>query len=304
MKRNSIEGHYDNPLRWGDSEDDSWWGPFTYSRAKHQPIAVILTSWGDGQDDERPCNLRISAGRLGTLIIRLPNGLLGPNITKVYPADWTLDSEVVKRLGRDYYNVVDARSYGFTMSNSGTVGDSIFLSVHYGHNGGSTMDSSIEQRWSCFLPWTQWRHVRHSYYGLEGNWLYDEPQGPWQKLGDDWRARRDQHDAQVSVIPTMMFDFLDFDGEPLKATTMIEEREWHHGEDWFRWLSWFSRPKIARSLHIEFSGETGRRKGSWKGGTIGHSIEMQHDELHYGAFVRYCEKHDMKFVGFGETVKA
>lgn len=36
---------------------------------------------------------------------------------------------------------------------------------------------------------------------------------------------------------------------------------------WFKWLSWFGRPKIRRSLDIQFSSETGPEKGSWKGGT-------------------------------------
>lgn len=34
----------------------------------------------------------------------------------------------------------------------------------------------------------------------------------------------------------------------------------------------------------------GPEKGSWKGGTIGHSIEMLPDELHEAAFRRYCDQ--------------
>lgn len=37
------------------------------------------------------------------------------------------------------------------------------------------------------------------------------------------------------------------------------------------------------------------RKGSWKGGTIGHSIEMPPGELHADAFRRYCAEHNMTF---------
>jgi hypothetical protein len=34
-------------------------------------------------------------------------------------------------------------------------------------------------------------------------------------------------------------------------------------------------------------------KGSWKGGTVGHSIAMLPGELHGAAFARYCEQHEM-----------
>jgi hypothetical protein len=93
-----------------------------------------------------------------------------------------------------------------------------------------------------------------------------------------------------------VFSFKDFDGEELTARTTIEEREWRFGVGWFKWLSLFRKPKISRYLEIAFSGETGERKGSWKGGTIGHSTEMRSGELHESAFRRYCAEHDMTFV--------
>src|SRR5690606_33228759 len=94
-----------------------------------------------------------------------------------------------------------------------------------------------------------------------------------------------------------VFTFRDFDGEELTATTRIEEREWRFGVGWFKWLSLFRRPKVSRDLEITFSGETGKRKGSWKGGTIGDSIKMLPGELHEPAFRRYCAANGMTFVG-------
>jgi len=103
-----------------------------------------------------------------------------------------------------------------------------------------TNDSSTEQQWGCFLPWTQWRHVRHSFYGLQGEHLYDEESG--YRLGDgangNWEARR-----RVRQGPTAAFVIKDFDGEELTATTKVEEREWRFGTGWFKWLSLFRRPK-------------------------------------------------------------
>ena len=149
-----------------------------------------------------------------------------------------------------------------------------------------------EQRWSCFLPWMEWRHVRHSLYDLSGGHVFtqfDRDAAKGVKQYEDFRK-------QEPICPKRVFTFRDFDGEEIEATTHIEEREWHRGEGWFKWLSWFTPAKIRRSLDIQFNKETGKRKGSWKGGTIGHGIDMQPGELHESAFRRYCVKHGMTFV--------
>ena len=107
----------------------------------------------------------------------------------------------------------------------------------------------------------------------------------------------DRNRAAEESCPSLSFEFDDFDAERIVAKTRIDEREWRFGEGWFKWLSLFRRPKVIRSLDIRFSSETGRRKGSWKGGTIGHSIDMLPGELHEAAFRRYCAEHNMTFVG-------
>ncbi len=268
-------------IRWGDN--DRHLGPFTWSYSKTYPHwAVVLKSRGDDDVESGVCTLRISAGP-ATLIVALPN-IVRPWQEKVYPK-W--DAETVERLGRDWYWSIDPRQYGLSLSDG-------HLSVYYGRTGGSCMDSSIQQQWGCFLPWTQWRHVRHSFYGLGGERLYDEESG--YRLGDgangNWEARR----AREAAVPTAAFAFKDHDGEDLIATTKIEEREWRFGTGYFKWLSLFRRPKIRRSLDIDFSGETGPEKGSWKGGTTGTSIEMLPGELHESAFRRYCdEDHRSKY---------
>lgn len=251
-------------LRWGDK--DRYFGPFTWSYSNTYPhLAVILKSAGDGDGQ---CSLRISIGK-GTLITALPN-IIGPWREKVYPKSW--DSETIKRLGRNWYWNVDPRKYGVSLSDG-------HLSVYYGRTGGAMADSSIEKRWSCFLPWTQWRHVRRSLYGLSGEHIWSE--------GDtyDWEA----HQAAKAMCPTAKFLIEDSDGEQIIATTVIEEREWRLGAGWFKWLSWFRAAKISRSLRIEFAAEVGPEKGTWKGGVVGTSIEMLHGENHEAAFRRYCE---------------
>lgn len=263
--------------RWGDN--DRYFGPLTWSYSKDYPHwAVVLKSRGDDDVESGVCSLRISL-RKATLIFTLP-GIVQPYREKVYPKSW--DAETVKRLGRDWYWSIDPRQYGFALSDG-------HLSVYYGRTGGACMDSNIQQQWGCFLPWTQWRHVRHSLYGLNGEHFWTEPKG------QSWKEYQTAKDA----CPTVAFSFEDYDGEKLVATTRIEEREWHFGAGWFKWLSWFCRPEIRRSLNIEFSGETGPEKGSWKGGTIGTGIDMLGREDHETAFRRYCnEQHRSKYQNY------
>lgn len=279
-------------VRWSGDED-FYFGPFTYSWSKYRPFCIMLSSWGGGDDDDDPCQLRLS-WFWGTLIVRLPP-IVQPWREKVYPDPKNWGPEVVERLGRNWYWNVDVRSYGINICGSGTVGDSSFLTLHYGRNGGSCMDSSIQQQWGCFLPWTEWRHVRRSFYGLNGQHFATAPEGVSYKLGgNDAYARESELEVET---PKRRYRFRDFDGEEPIATTHIEEREWRAGTGWFKWLERFRRPIIYRSLCIEFSGGTGKCKGSWKGGIIGASIEMSDSrELHLGAFLRYCHKGGMKFV--------
>lgn len=269
--------------RWGDN--DRHFGPLTYGVSDYRHWAVVLTSSGDGQDNDRACQLRINLLSF-YLILVLPN-IVKPHRTKVYPK-W--DTATVARLGRDYYWDIDPRSYGFIVNDG-------HFNIRYGRTGGSACDSNIEQRWSCFLPWTQWRFIRHSFYDLNGLLFWAEVESETRalrKLGGRYdKERRAIVDSWTCLCPTAKFMFSDFDGEVIEATTKIEEREWLFGTGWFKWLSLFRLPMVRRSLDIHFSSETGKRKGSWKGGTVGHSIEMLPGELHESAFRRYCTEHGM-----------
>ena len=256
--------------RWSDH--DHYFGPFTFAWGDYyRTFAICLRS---SDDEDRAATFRISIGRC-SFLSAVPGWLIRPERKKVYP-QW--DEATVERLGRDWYWDITPREYSIGVSDG-------HLSIHYGR---VTHDSSTEQHWGCFLPWTQWRHIRHSFYGLQGEHLYDEEHG--YRLGDGangaWEARR----AREVAVPTATFTIKDFDGEEVIATTKIEEREWRFGTGYFKWLSLFRRPKIQRSLDIRFSGETGPEKGSWKGGTIGTGLEMLPGELHEPAFRRYCDQ--------------
>lgn len=259
--------------RWSD--EDHYFGPLTVAiGSTYRHFAVMLSS---GDDEGSAAGFRISIGG-ATVIVALPRWLVPTERKKVYPKSW--DQATINRLGRDWYWDQTIREYGVSLNEG-------FLNLCYGRQ---THDSSTEQRSGWFLPWTQWRFVRHSLYGLDGTHFADLPDYGRRLDEDSWKTRQDISDA----CPSASFDFADFDGEQLTAATKIEEREWLFGTGWFKWLSLFRAPKVRRSLDINFSGETGRRKGSWKGGTIGSGIDMLLGELHAAAFERYCTAHDMK----------
>lgn len=263
--------------RWSDN--DKYFGPFTYANSRDgwRPLSFILSS-GDG--DEYPgARVRIS-GFGHTLIVALPQWVLRPHREKVVAQYWS--EETIKRHGQNWYWQAWSREYGFCVSEG-------HLSVSHGRQ---THDSTTDKTWGCFIPWKQWRHVRASLYDTSGKHYWTDI--PDARVGTiAWEQNREAEKR----CPKMRFGFEDYDGEIITATTHIEEREWHFGEGWFKWLSWFRKPKICRSLDIRFSAETGRRKGSWKGGTVGHAIDMLPGELHEAAFRRYCVEHDMTFIG-------
>lgn len=235
----------------------------TLAKDSWNPIAISLRS--AGQEDEKPhCSLVLYAFRK-RIEINLPNIIKIKQITKKFTTPDGSEKQYIEYIRREY---------GFSLSDG-------FLSVFFGDQ---THDSSTTQSWSYFLPWTQWRHVRHSYYDLDGDFLFDA------KPKFDYYFEKEK-------IPYKCFNFYDFDGEEIQARTWIEERQWERGEKPFKWLSIFYKPKIRRSLDIEFNKEVGRRKGSWKGGTLGHGIEMlDRNESHQVAFMRYCAANNLTFI--------
>lgn len=272
-------------VRWGDN--DRYLGPFTWCPNDYIRYGIVLESSGE----ESKSYLRLHFWKL-TLCIATPNWLLKPQMEKVYPG-W--DYATVERLGRDWYWNITRRAIGFCLSGSGRMGGGCdFLQVYRGVH---TMDSSTDRSWAYFLPWKSWRHVRHSYYGLKGEWLADAPHN-WHLSGLNGRPTYQDHQKVEESIPVRRYRFKDFDGEELTVSVRLEEREWRRGEGWWKWLSWFWPPLIARSACFTFSGETGKRKGSWKGGTTGSSIELKYrGDLHLDGFVKYCNENQMKFTG-------
>lgn len=180
------------------------------------------------------------------------------------------------------------REYGITLSDMGNGYD--FMQLHFGPQ---THDSTTTRKWCKHLPWKMWNCFRHSLYDAGGSHVMD--------CGKDWNGFFKTRDNCAK----MHFQFLDYDEQKIIATCHIEEREWSRGEGLFKWLKWFYPNMIRRVLEMSFNEETGTEKGSWKGGTIGTSIDMISGDTAESAFRRYCEQehrakgrnYQVKYVG-------
>lgn len=250
MKRNRLTSNDINlgPITIGES-DKHW-----------RPIGIVLCS---GEEEYPGCSLNLYTG-WRTLRIALPQ-LLQPW------RQWVDTSRHAWAGSAGGYWDVHRREFGFRLSDG-------FLQVFLGPQ---THDSTTTKSWCTHLPWTQWRHVRHSMYDLQGAHFWTEAPQP-RRDWDDWHKAREQ-------CPKDRFLIEDYDGARVVATTYIEEREWRFGQKWCSWLSVFRRPRVKRSLSISFETEVGLDKGSWKGGLMGTGIDMLQGELHEAAFRRFCE---------------
>lgn len=249
------------------SGDDHHLWPFTLSKSSYRSIGIVIDS-GAREGECGDCHVRFSAFGW-TLICELPQIISDYRVRHVAKY-W--DADTIAKLGRDWYEERFDCVYGFSFNEC-----SLYI-----YHGPQTHDSITTKSKCYFLPWLHTRHIRHSFFDTQGKHF-------WTDRGKDrnsWEARHAVKDA----VPKVKFDIEDEDGAKVTATTHIEEREWRHGTGWFSWLSLFRKPQVIRSLDIEFSAETGPEKGSWKGGTIGTSIEMLPGELHESAFKRYCEQ--------------
>lgn len=250
--------------RWSDN--DHHVGPFTFAyRETWRPLAIVLSS-GSVERESPGCCLRLQAFGC-TLICELPQ------IVKPWRRWVDLSGREWAKSG-GYWDE-HPREYGFSLDNG-------FLHVKF---GAQTHDSSTDENWGYFLPWTQWRQIAHRLYNIDGSAAADVAHAPWDK----WRAIRDG-------LAKAQFSLTDFDGEQIDVETYVEEREWRLGTGWFRWLGYIAPKRLRRTLDIRFKKEVGPEKGSWKGGVVGAGIEMLPGESQEQAFRRYCdEDHRSKY---------
>lgn len=190
--------------------------------------------------------------------------ILKPQSTKV-----TID-------GGEYTKHV-AREYGFSLYKDA-------LHIRYGIQPGcwSSKDPKNSDRSKVFfLPWNEQRRIHIDYLNPDGSLFeryFDNENGSINF--DNMNRIRD-------ALPKMKFKFNDYDGEENEATCYLETSIYRQGTSWCKFLGYIIPPKIYRKMDISFAKETGRQKGSWKGGTMGTSTDIKVGESPLEAFVRF-----------------
>jgi hypothetical protein len=254
---------------------------------KYKNKWIYLSS---GDDEDYPgCKLTIACFKI-YITFNLPPIIKPYKVKVMVKFD---REEFIKRQGKDWYWSYIERQYGISYCDN-------YICIRYGIQTG---DSTTEKSYGFFLPWNEWRMIDHRLYDDVGEFFYGT-KDDYNFCSEAGKNKYDELCKEREKVPKVIFEFKDFDGEIIKATTHIEEREYFKGEGHFKWISAFCKSKIQRVLSINFSSEVGERKGSWKGGILGHSIEIEDYDIiynnriqHENAFRRYCTKNNLTFIG-------
>lgn len=253
--------------RW--SGTNKHYGPFTYCKRDNKdkltgswkPYGIVINSSGDPhEDDDTGCHLILHLGGI-TILMELPP-IINPVINRVYPS-W--DAETIKRIGRNYYNDYERKSYGFHYSEG-------HVHVKYGVE---TDCSSTDKSAIFNCNWMHDRYIGTDFINNDGTlastYLAYPKGGKVDESVGSWYERREKCLEKASKS---YFLVEDSDGTVVLVTTYIEELKYERGEKNFRWLSWFYPSRIYRKLNISFECEVGTEKGTWKGGLWATSFEM------------------------------
>lgn len=228
-------------------------------------------------DSNKACIILVGFGYFFRLVI--PNWVIPP-----------------VRVEHSYFNQNTQQVHCYTMDETREYALSLFedcFTIRYGLQSG---DSDTEKSKTWTVSWLVWRHVRHSFYNLDGTLfahLENNPKG----TGRFSEERSKLREKLVDEVPKVQFRFLDYDGVEGIATCYIAENEWRFGDKWFKWLSWFRKPWIRRELDISYNIEVGPKKSSWKGGTIGCSCDIMGNQTPFGAFFEHCKKDNLTYKG-------
>lgn len=104
----------------------------------------------------------------------------------------------------------------------------------------------------------------------DGSWEHEFKN---ERLGE--RNKQFWKDEWKEKQASWNYDYIDsYDNSVIPTTIYVEEREWRP-----KWLQWTKLFAITnKTIDAHFSKEVGKRKGSWKGGTIGCSYTLLPNE--------------------------
>lgn len=253
------------------TDDDKQFGKYiTYGKktsSENYTKIVYSSSYNEDYPDDKHNTLTIVM--FGWIIQFLLPQFIKPLQVKVHATSW--DAATIARLGRDYYFVYFNRRYGFSKF------DTLFQ-LFYGVQG--DYDSNFqnaglkEKSISWFLPWLDYRHVKHQMFDGNGQLI-------WQEDQSNTSEARQHNDTKYVLSQTMnkrSYKVLDTDGEIIVVDVHSEYREWKRGTSWCKWLSLFMDGIKKHTIELNFRSEIGHRKGSWKGGLVGLGYELSYPD--------------------------
>lgn len=166
--------------------------------------------------------------------------------------------------------------------------------------------------WVWNYPWKRMEMVRHEVFSCDSTQKWDAHRRSFREPDTtEWGREQskvyeiaDRHEAwNYDPFPNVYHRTLyvdPYDRAVIPTKMYIEEREWWVGESWpWKALRLIQKPFIRRCLSIEFKEETGSRKGSWKGGTLGTGIDMLPGESLLSAWERFVAQEKEKYAKRG-----
>lgn len=150
-------------------------------------------------------------------------------------------------------------------SDSPKWGIAIHNNTFWLYKGGKGNMNGGNKWWTWDFPFITKNWVRTSLLLKNDTWEHETKGNRKEFWKDEYKFTR----------KSWNYDFTDkYDGEIIPCTFHIEEREWR--PKWLMWTKLFA--DVRKSIEIEFTKEVGKRKGSWKGGTIGCGYTMLPNE--------------------------
>lgn len=133
------------------------------------------------------------------------------------------------------------------------------------YKGGKGNMKGGNKWWTWDIPFFTHKFFRRSILMNNDTWLHELPGKSREFWKDEFKLNR----------KSWIYSYTDrYDGEVIPTTIMVRQMEWR--PKWLTWTRLFA--SISTMIDVEFDKEIGKRKGSWKGGTIGCDYEIRKGE--------------------------
>jgi hypothetical protein len=133
------------------------------------------------------------------------------------------------------------------------------------YRGGNGNMNGGNKWWTWDIPFITRNWVRTSILLKDDTWEHETWGRGKDFYNDEWKSKQ----------KSWNYDFIDsYDNTIVPTTIYVEEREWR--PKWLTWTSLFAEKR--RTIDVHFSKEVGKRKGSWKGGTVGCGYDLLPNE--------------------------